>query len=129
MPAFALRSAPPTQPVVGLIAHGPQVGVLCEKLVGRSGLMVVMGESWLAAFSEKAEANLPWMPEPPTYLYQLAPKLLCQVGLEPDVPKPLIPSLVKHLASEGLVALTEGPTLWDFSAVRPLTTTNLEAIA
>lgn len=129
MPAFALRSAPPTQPVVGLIARGPQVGVLCEKLVGRSGLMVVMGDGWLAAFSEKAEANLPWMPEPPTYLYQFAPKLLCQVGLEPDVPKPLIPSLVKRLASEGLVALTEGPTLWDFSAARPLASTNLEAIA
>ncbi len=129
MPAFALRPAYPTKDVAGLIAHGAQMPVLCGKLVGRKGLMLVMGDAWLAAFSFQADVGLPWLPEPPIYLYAVAPGLLCQSGYEPDMPAPLMPALVETLTRHGTVAITEGPKLWNFSAARPLEECNLQALA
>lgn len=128
MPVFALRPAAPTMPVAGLIAHGAQVEMLGHKLAGRDGLMLVMGDDWLAAYSFQTDVNLPWLPDQPTYLHALAPGLLCQSGFEPDLPAPLLPALAKHLTSQGTVAITDGPQLWDFSAATPLEHCNLRAL-
>lgn len=128
MPDFALRAVPATMPVVGLIATGAQVSALSGKLAGRTRLMLVAGDDWLAAFSSGEEVSLPWLPDRPIYLYALASVLLCQTGFEPDLPAPLLPALAGRLASTGTVALTEGPTLWDFSAARPAERCNLRAL-
>ena len=128
MPVFALRPADPTEPVAGLIAQGPQVNALSAKLSGRTGLMLVRGDDWLAAFSFQNEVSLPWLAEPPTYLYAVAPGLLCQSGFEPDLPAPLVPALVQNLAARGAVAITQGPQLWDFGAATPVEHCNLRSL-
>lgn len=125
MPTFALRSVPATKPVAGLIAHGPQVALLARKFADRTGLMVVMGDDWLAAIVNDADASLPWLAEPPTYLYEVTPGLLCQTGLAPDIPAPLLPALATRL---GPSALTDGPRHWDFTAARPLATADLRSL-
>ena len=128
MPKFALRPAPLTKPVVGLIALGAQVSTLCTKLADREALMTVMGDDWLAAFSFQSDVQLPWMPERPIYLYCLAPNLLCQCGYEPDLPMPVLPALVKKLTQQGTTAITQGPKFWDFSAASPIENSNIMAL-
>ncbi len=128
MPTFALRPAAPTMPVAGLIAREDQVPALSARLAGRSDLMLAMGDDWLAAFSFHTDVNLPWLPDRPLYLYAVAPGLLCQSGLEPDLPAPLLPALVRELASKGAVAITDGPILWDLSAAIPVKNCNLQAL-
>lgn len=128
MPAFDLRPAPATKPVTGLIAFGDQVAELCNKLSNRSGLMAAKGEDWLAVFSNHPEANLPWLPKPPVYLYSLAPGLMCETGFEPDIPAPLFPALIQKLAPKGTAAITVGPKLWNLSAATPVSASNLGAL-
>jgi hypothetical protein len=129
MPAFTLRPASTTMPVVGLIAHRPQVPALCAKLTGRAKLMLVTGDDWLAAFSFQTEVQLPWLQDQPTYLYALAPGLLCQSGYEPDLPAPVLPALIQKFAHQGTFAITQGPKIWDFSAATPIEDCNLRAPA
>ena len=132
MPAFALNPGGSVMPVAGLIARGAQVSILSAKLRGRKGLMLVQGDTWLAAFSLQGECDLPWLPDPPIYLYALAPGTFCQSGFEPDIPAPVLPSLIKTLTSYGTVALTSGPeqktSLWDFNAALPIDRCNVGAL-
>jgi len=130
MPSLHLRPVTSEQPVAGLIARGgAQVQALSSKLQGRRDLMLVTGDDWAAAFSFQAPVSLPWMPDKPVYLYALAPGVLCQSGVAPEVPAPLLPSLVERLAAKGAVALTDGPMLWDFSAAIPVERCNVRAFA
>lgn len=128
MPTFALRPIFSPQPVAGLIAREGQVQTLSARLAGRGDLMLAMGDGWLAAYSFHTEVNLPWLPDRPLYLYALAPGLLCQVGLEPNLPAPHLPALVRKLAPKGDVAITDGPMLWDLSAAIPVEDCNLRAL-
>ncbi len=129
MPSFDLKPAEPTQPIAGLIAMGASMRELCGKLEDRRDLMVVTGEDWLAVFSFGSEPALPWLSCPPIYLYALGPKLLCQSGFEPDLPKPLIPALTQKLTIKGTMALSHGPKIWDLSAALPVEQCNLRALA
>lgn len=133
---FDMVAEPTETSVAGLIATGHERAELHQKLSTRAnhyaGLMLAIGDSWTAVTTGSEEAPLPWLSQPPMFLYPLGPGGFCQMGYRPNVPSNLHASLIAKLrrqfAAKGAIALT-ADQLFDFSESRQLSDVDLRGLA
>lgn len=108
MQAFSLEPATTEDPVRGMIVQGVARLHLHNKLMARADhygrLAVAKGDDWTAVLiSEDTDIALPWLPNPPMFLYALAPTVYCQMQYRPNVPQQFWPSLIAKLRTHAAV--------------------------
>lgn len=139
MAQFALVPDGGPAQVCGLIARGSQAKALLGKLHRRAGayasLHFARGSDWIALLSQDpASQPLPWVDGRPLFLHRLTQAAWCQIGFRPNVPQPVLHSVLERLAAQhglsGSYALTAAPRrIHDLAGAVPLASLAAKALA